>query len=503
MQLYPDQDDLTYNIAISLSKHRKTCVQLSTGGGKTVIFSNIISRWINKQRTSTLTFVHREELLEQTRRTLYKEFNIEAIPITKGMKYIPPADCYVGMIESTFKRLHKVKPCLLIIIDECHRAEFNKVHAEFPEAKILGFTATPISSSKKHPLKSYYEDIVCGLQVKELIALGRLSQDIMYAPEGTVRHEDLKIKGGEFEDEDMANQYRKPRHIKNTVQAYEDRGVGLKTIIFNVNLQHSRDVAAAFNAAGYPCRHLGSDNNHERKEIMAWLKNTPSAILSNVGIATTGLDEPSIEHIIFNKSTLSLTLWLQCLGRGGRIIKHLKSLFYVTDMGNNWRLHGEWSQDRNWKDLFFFPEKAKKPGVPPIKSCPACDAIIPASAIKCKWCGHEFPKKELAPEEKLNEFVVVTKGINVKQIIESNTDKKEYWTLFEIGRRIAVAMKEKEVILNEASFSFALNTYHAIAKQWTKERGKKFNEFHRSIVHNSLTAELKVLYPEWQLSPPQ
>jgi hypothetical protein len=408
------------------------------------------------------------------------------------MKYIPPADVYVGMVESTFKRLHKIKKVGLVIVDECHIAVFNKIHEEFPEAKVIGFSATPIASDKKKALKNYYEDIVCGPQISELIALKRLCQNITYAPKNTVDRDSLKVKGKDFDDELMSLSFRKPKHINSTIEAYIARGVGLKTMIFNVNLQHSRDVTKAFNDSGYPCRHLGSDNEEERDEIEKWFSITPGAILSSVQMTTTGFDEPTVEHIIVNKATLSLSLWLQMCGRGGRIIKNLKYRFFITDMGGNAMAHGDWCQDRYWDDLFHFPDKPKKnPGVPPIKSCPKCEAIIPASAKKCPICEYEFPEKEVAPEELLNEFVVITKNINVLNIINENADKKEYFTLFEIGKKIASAFKEKQLELNENTFTFALQQYHSIAKVWTKERGKKFNQFHRNLIEKELKDNLK------------
>lgn len=499
MQLFEDQQVFTHQVAVSLSKNRKSVGQLPTGGGKTFIFSNITARWISKQNTSVLIFVHREELLEQTRRTLYREFKIEVIPIVAGMKYIPPSKVYVGMVESAFKRLHKITNIGLVIIDECHIAVFNKIHEEFEEAKILGFSATPLAANKKKPLNLFYEDIVCGPQINELIKSGRLSQNITYGPKNVVNTDELKMKGNEFDEEMMAVQFRKPKHINSTIHQYRERGVGLKTMIFNVNLQHSRDVCEAFNQAGYKCKHLGSDTESERKDILKWLSETPNAIVCSVGMTTTGFDDPTIEHIIVNKATASVTLWLQMCGRGGRVIEGRKSSFFITDMGENWRRHGDWNQDRDWNDLFFYPAKANKPGVPPIKSCPECEAIVAAGAKHCDWCGYVFPIKPIAVEQIMKDFEVVTKDINVIDIINKNTDKREYYSLFEIGHRVAVCFKEKSLELNENTFNFALTTYQNIAKTWTRERKKKLNEFHRNLIKNTLIKELQILYPEWQV----
>lgn len=499
MNLFDDQNLLTYGIAKALQRVRKLAIQLATGGGKTVIFSNISSRWWRKNNTSVVIFVHREKLLEQTRKTLWFEFGIEAVSVVAGMKYIPSAPIYVCMVESAFKRLSKLHNVGLVIIDECHRGEFNKLHAEFETVKILGFTATPLAASPKRPLNLYYEEIIVGPQIKELIKLGRLSQLITYEAKTKVSEEDLVVKGNDFDEEKMATVYRKGKHIAGTINAYVDRGVGLKTVIYNSNIQHSLDVTKAFNDAGYECRHLGYDiGKQAQKEVFKWLETNPHAIVSNVDIATTGIDEPTIEHIILNRDTLSLTLYLQMLGRGGRIT-NLKSMFWATDMGSNWKRFGEWGDDRDWADIFNNPPKPNpKLGVAAVKSCINCGALIPTPSHVCPYCDFVFPARVIPEAEIINEFVMVTKNINPAEIIAENKNRKEYSTLFEIGRRVAISFKEKRLEINENNFNLCLQIYSKLAAQWTKERGKKYNEFHRDLVKKTLINELQIHYPGWQ-----
>jgi superfamily II DNA or RNA helicase len=47
-------------------------LQLATGGGKTVMFSGLIHRFLTRQRRRVVICVHREELLRQARRTLVR-----------------------------------------------------------------------------------------------------------------------------------------------------------------------------------------------------------------------------------------------------------------------------------------------------------------------------------------------------------------------------------------------------------------------------------------------
>ena len=110
-----------------------------------------------------------------------------------------------------------------------------------------------------------------------------------------------------------------------------------------------------FRAAGYPVAHL--DNTHtkkERKKILNWFHETPDAILTSVSILTTGFDEPSVEAIILNRATKSLTLYYQMIGRGSRIFKN-KSTFQVIDLGNNLHRFGPWGADLDWQRIFKSP----------------------------------------------------------------------------------------------------------------------------------------------------
>ena len=196
MQLRTYQEKSTNEVAVKLSKgKRKIVFQLATGGGKTIIFSSISKRYTDKSSKSVLILVNRKELLQQTRRTLYNAFGINCQVIIAGMKNVPVAPVYVGMIESTIRRIPN--NIGLVIIDEAHIASFNKIHDHFLTQFIIGFTATPLSANRKKPMKMFYEDIVCGIDIPDLIKEKHLSQNVTYAPKDSVDRNELTIKNGD------------------------------------------------------------------------------------------------------------------------------------------------------------------------------------------------------------------------------------------------------------------------------------------------------------------
>lgn len=380
------QHKLVNEIARKISeRYKRILAQLATGGGKTVVFSYLIQRYLKRSISAKITIlVHREELQEQTAKTLLK-FGVDNIR--------------VQMVETFCNAIKKngAYEYDMIIIDECHIGNFKKVfeHYRDTETIILGFTATPISATKKHPLKMDYETIVTGVEINELIRRGNLTPAIHYSPDIGVDKKSIKKTAGEYNMASMAIEFSKPKLVDAVIHNYEKLCKGKKTIVFNTTIEHSILVHNCFKNNGYNSRFMDSKgtSKEERKDILQWFKNTPDAILNNVGILTAGFDEPTIEAVIFNRSTKSLPLWLQCMGRGARV-SNGKEFWLAIDLGDNIRGegHGYWHQHHDWEQYFLHPDQPGE-GAAPMKDCPECQAMIFMAATKCHVCGHEMPRE--------------------------------------------------------------------------------------------------------------
>lgn len=511
MKFWQYQTNLINGLAQALSRVRKVIGQLATGGGKTVIFSGITKSYIDNPANagkSVVILVHRKKLLKQTRRSLYNMFKIDAQVIVAGMKHVPYSRVYVGMVETVERRIPLIHNIGMVIIDEAHIANFNKIHKHFASAFFIGFTATPLAASKKDPLKNYYDDIVVGPQIHELLAINRehpdkgLVQNVTFAPRDVVDRSQLEINSkGDFKDGQMSVAFSKPKYVKNTIEAYEKYAKGTKAIVFNVDIAHSTIVRDAFIGAGYDCRHIDSTMlDHEQEKIYNWFEHTPGAILCNVGVATTGVDVPSIETVIVNRATTSLALWLQMCGRGSRPYPG-KIMFSIIDLGGNATIHGDWCVDRDWSDIFNNPPKPGdgKDNPAPSKYCPSCEALISASARTCHYCGYMFPLSVQAPEKEkaIDEFVIITKGVDVKALIEKNSNKKRYAAFYEIGRTIAKNATLTLPEITRESFEFMYNSYMELAKQWQAEHSKSISKWHYEEAKKHLIAELQKYYKEF------
>ena len=85
--------------------------QLPTGGGKTVIFSEIVRRYIEEKGKKVVVLTHRIELSKQTSRML-SGFNVKNKIINSKVKELPDQDeymCFVAMVETLKNRLYDNK----------------------------------------------------------------------------------------------------------------------------------------------------------------------------------------------------------------------------------------------------------------------------------------------------------------------------------------------------------------------------------------------------------
>jgi superfamily II DNA or RNA helicase len=266
--------------------------------------------------------------------------------------------CYVAMVETLNNRLSDERIDFdnlgLVIIDEAHYNSFRKLFGYFANQVILGVTATPLSSNIKLPLKDNYNELIVGESISALVSQGFLSEAITYSYDVNLRSLKIGING-DYTVSSSERLYGNYLMQEKLLYAYEEKAKDTKTLIFNNGINTSKSVQAMFEEEGYECKHL--DNTHsekERHDILHWFENKADAILSSVSILTTGFDSPSVETIILNRATKSLTLYHQMIGRGSRVLPQKKK-FNVIDLGNNARRFGLWDTHVNWADIFKSP----------------------------------------------------------------------------------------------------------------------------------------------------
>lgn len=340
----------------------KLLYQLPTGGGKTVIFSEIANRFLKKYDSKVMILTHRVELSSQTSITL-KKSGIKNKVINSTVKSLTKKDnyrCYVAMVETLNNRIQDgvidTDEVGLVIVDEAHHNSFQKLLDKFTNARIIGVTATPFSSDISLPMRETYNELVIGESIGSLIEQGFLAKPVTWRYD--VELNTLKTGAhGDFTVNTSDELYSSPAMLELLLHAYEAHSKNKKTLIFNNGIFASKAVCQMFNDAGYPAKHLDNETPAtEREEILSWLKKTKGAILTSVSILTTGFDEPTVQTIILYRATTSLTLYHQMIGRGSRRLPQKKT-FTIIDLGNNTDRFGEWNGSVDWQYVFENPEE--------------------------------------------------------------------------------------------------------------------------------------------------
>jgi superfamily II DNA or RNA helicase len=492
-----------------LKNDNRCCVSLATGGGKTIVFSEIVSSLNGR----TLICVHREELVHQTSNTLMKDHDL-LLPKVKDVS----KDVCVAMVQTLHNRIKKglidVNSYDNIIIDECHRGEFMKILNDF-KGKVIGFTATPNYEKTRYfykclkcgnesdtsgvcckvklkkfkqnvPLSQYYHTLIHGIEISELIDQGYLVKDdnfILDVDTSYLRYDEAR---GEYTEESISLVFGSDEAIQNTVNTYKELAQGKKTIVFNPNTLVNKRLYQAMIKQGINAKMYDSKNSEEnRTDLVEWFKNTPNAVLLNVHVFTTGFDCTDVEVVFLNKKTKSINLFLQMVGRGGRITdKIFKPSFMVIDMGNNISDLGEWSKKRNWNSYFYYTEiKPVGPATPAnVRDCHNCEEIIPANSIICPECGAEkqYTKGGVTGLPVRNGKPIIPNPFKIIEYCERNkltcldARKIIYKYVSQMFENIDVSVYRKHKVsgnLFESTKKFILPYYFAIQK--SKLEGNK------------------------------
>ena len=341
----------------------KLLYQLPTGGGKTIIFSEIARRFIAQFGQTVMILTHRKELARQTS-TALKNLGVQnRIINSTSSNYKSDSDCYVAMVETLRNRIKakkiQTKDVGLVIIDEAHHNSFRKLLSSFKNATVIGVTATPFSSDISKPMKRQYDSLITGENIASLI-----EENFLAKPQSFVYEVELNsLKTGIHGDYTVSSSnelYSSPAMLDLLLKAYQENALGKKTLIFNNGIDTSLKVLEAFKAAGIAIKHLDNKTpDAERKEILKWFKKTKDAVLTSVSILTTGFDEPTVQQIILYRATTSITLYHQMVGRGSRKLPSKKT-FNIIDLGNNIQRFGEWQEPVDWLFAFEKPEAFAK-----------------------------------------------------------------------------------------------------------------------------------------------
>lgn len=470
--------------AVRLLKRIIAC--MPTGGGKTKCFIAIAQSAINRNRTA---------LIITESRKIFTQIQQEAGGIEINAKvgshiYIQPNKIYIAMAQTLARRpfildqFEKMGESLLIINDEAHVATANKVLRILNTALLIGFTATPVYENAKH-LPEFYRGIVVGAQVSDLIQLDALKPYRHYARVGA-EMDRLQIQRGEFTEESQ-------------MAAFENKAVydGLlddlrkfkynKAMVFCSSISHCEDTFEMLEFNGIPAIRYHSQHEASAFDLSRY-ENEDINVCVSVASLNKGYDHPPTDLTALLFKTMSLTRYLQSIGRASRPAEN-KPYHICLDYGLNYMQHGLWDMDRPYETLWLpdpdITRRRKKDSlqIATVKSCPDCEAIIPSSTQVCPYCGAILRIEQPLVNGELIEVTELYSKLIDKKISELNPEELAIYAKLKnkrgFGIRVAKAQQQKkDGWLKEygKAMGYAGNWYHIVEKQIDKEE-IKFNDF--------------------------
>lgn len=422
IKLRQDQQNLKDQIYNDWHKGVKNVLGvLATGGGKSVIVSDIVLDGA-RQNQQQAVIAHRNELVSQ----MSKHIANRGIPhriigssatvsqITRehrkefGRSFVnPSARTAVVGVDTLISRQENLidwaKQTDKWVIDEGHHVlrenKWGKAVAMFPNALGLGVTATPCRADGKGLGREYegvFDTIATGLEMRELINIGALSDFEIVCPESDLEIDDDDLSaGGDWSNTKLREAAKKSRIVGDVVQAYCKYAYGRKAICFSTDVETASEQAAKFNASGIPAAALSAKTNFAvREKYISEFRSGKIWVLINVDLFDEGFDVPACDVVIMARPTASLGKYRQMIGRALRYIPGKIAL--IIDLVSNVTRHKlpdkyiSWTLARRDKR----GKQAVDPNEIPLTVCKTCTRPYEKFHYKCPYCGAVPPLPE-------------------------------------------------------------------------------------------------------------
>lgn len=320
---------------------------LPTASGKSVIIANTAMQLEGK----TIIFQPSIEILEQNfSKFVGYGYRAGIYSASAGMKYRDKVTfATIGSVAGKHELFDDYQN---IIIDEAHLVNPKKgmyldFIDSFQKVKVLGLTATPYrlhSGFEGAELKfltrtrpKVFSDLNYCVQTKTLFDEGHLAP-LEYYRFSVIDRKMLQLNstGTDFTDHSLKSYYRKI-NMPQTTAFYANRMLAKRSnlLIFCALIEEAIKTAHLIQGAVVL---TGKTPTGERSRILSMFKTGKIRCLVVVGMLTTGFDFPALEMVLLARSTMSLALYYQMIGRVMRPFMYpdgTKKVGWVVDLGNN------------------------------------------------------------------------------------------------------------------------------------------------------------------------
>lgn len=301
---------------------RKTLLVLPTGCGKTIVFAKVTEECV-RNGDRVLILAHRGELLEQAADKIAKATGLgcatekaEASCLGSWFRIV------VGSVQTMMreKRLRQFPEDYFdtIIIDEAHHCtsdSYQRVLQHFPEAKVLGVTATPDRGDMRN-LGSVFESLAYEYTLPKAIKEGYLSPIKAVTIPLKVDLTWVGMQSGDFKAGDLGTAL--DPYLHTIAEEMKEYCYNRKTVVFLPLVRTSQKFRDILNDNGFQAAEVNGDSQ-DRTEILKDFEADRYNVLCNSMLLTEGWDCPSVDCIVVLRPTKVRSLYCQMVGRGTRL----------------------------------------------------------------------------------------------------------------------------------------------------------------------------------------
>lgn len=301
---------------------RKTLLVLPTGCGKTIVFAKVTEDCVRKG-DRVLILAHRGELLDQAADKLKKTTGLNsAVEKAESSCLGSWFRVVVGSVQTLMreKRLGQFPGDYFntIIIDEAHHCisdSYQKVLEHFPEAHVLGVTATPDRGDMRN-LGQYFESLAYEYTLPKAIKEGYLTPIKALTIPLKIDMSGVSVQAGDFKASDIGTAL--DPYLEGIAQEMQKYCADKKTVVFLPLVKTSQKFRDVLNDYGFQAAEVNGDSQ-DRAEILADFESGKYNVLCNSMLLTEGWDCPSVDCVVVLRPTKVRSLYCQMVGRGTRL----------------------------------------------------------------------------------------------------------------------------------------------------------------------------------------